>query len=343
MELPSIWTICILICVFCARSVTNRESSLRAAQQNHQSKVASQQEFWELNKKLGDIEEVHNVLSNILIERVSGTPSHDIVREYIVNYMHKLGWSVEQNEFFDDTPLGRTKFTNIIADVNPNAKRYLTLACHYDSKLMENFVGATDSAVPCAIMMNIASVLKTQLQSVQNSQLSLRYIFFDGEEAVVNWNAKDSIYGARHLAHKWDQANELEKIDVLVLLDLLGAAKPTFYNYFPETETWYYQLVDIETRLGASGGLVEQAHSSAHHKKRSQGYFQPYNVQMHIEDDHIPFLRREVPILHLIPTPFPEVWHTSSDDLRSVDFATVTNLNKIIGIFVCEYLHISSS
>lgn len=85
--------------------------------------------------------------------------------------------------------------------------------------------------------------------------------------------------------------------DVLVLLDLLGAPKPVFYNYFPETEAWYYQLVDIETRLGAAGGLVEQAHSSAtqtQHKKRNQGYFQPFNVRMQIEDDHIPFLRRQV-------------------------------------------------
>lgn len=167
---------------------------------------------------MGDIEEVHNVLSNILIERVSGTPNHDIVREYIVNYMHNLGWSVQQNEFFDNTPLGRTKFTNIITDVNPNAKRYLTLACHYDSKLMEHFVGATDSAVPCAIMMNIASVLRGYLQSVRNSELSLRYIFFDGEEAVVEWNSRDSIYGARHLAAKWEQENELEKIVIIYFI-----------------------------------------------------------------------------------------------------------------------------
>lgn len=161
---------------------------------------------------MGDIEEVHNVLSNILIERVSGTPNNAIVREYIVKYMENLGWSVIQNEFFDQTPIGQTKFTNIIADVNPNAKRYLTLACHYDSKMMENFVGATDSAVPCAIMMNIAAVLKDELQSVRNEDLSLRYIFFDGEEAFVQWNAKDSIYGARHLASKWEQTDELDKI-----------------------------------------------------------------------------------------------------------------------------------
>ncbi|XP_031623937.1 glutaminyl-peptide cyclotransferase [Contarinia nasturtii] len=347
MEFPGIWTICIIICAFGCRSVSNFQhvSSLRVAQQNHRPKVVDQQQFWELNNKLGDIEAVHNVLSKILVERVVGTPNHAMVREYIVNYMKNLGWTVDEHEFFDDTPLDRLKFTNIIAKVNPNAKRYLTLACHYDSKLMENFVGATDSAVPCAIMMNIATTLKEQFKSLHDSEISLQYIFFDGEEAFVEWNAKDSIYGARQLAKKWQAEHELDKIDLMILLDLLGAPKPTFYSYFPETEGWYYQMADIESRLGAAGQLVEHAHNSAtiQHQKRNQGYFQPYSIRMQIEDDHIPFLRRDVRILHLIPTPFPEVWHTPSDDLRAIDFAAVTNLNKIIGIFLCEYLHIGSA
>lgn len=77
---------------------------------------------------------------------------------------------------------------------------------------MDDFVGATDSAVPCAIMMNLANSLRQQLQSVKNGDLSLQYVFLDGEEAFVNWNAQDSIYGARNLAQKWETANELGKI-----------------------------------------------------------------------------------------------------------------------------------
>lgn len=82
---------------------------------------------------MGDIEGVHEVLSKILIERVPGTPNHGIVREYIADYMSNLNWTVEQNEFFDKTPHGQMKFTNIIARKNPHAKRYLTYACHYVS------------------------------------------------------------------------------------------------------------------------------------------------------------------------------------------------------------------
>ena len=52
-------------------------------------------------------------------------------------------------------------FTSIIATLNPNAPRKLVIACHYESKIMEEgvFLAATDSAVPCAMMMNMAHIL----------------------------------------------------------------------------------------------------------------------------------------------------------------------------------------
>lgn len=52
-------------------------------------------------------------------------------------------------------------------------------------------------------------------------------------------------------------------------------------------------------------------------------------------------MHQQVPILHVIPTPFPEVWHTTSDNLRAIDFAAVTNMNKMLGLFMVEYLHIN--
>jgi glutaminyl-peptide cyclotransferase len=35
--------------------------------------------------------------------------------------------------------------------------------------------------------------------------VSLQFIFFDGEEAFVQWSSTDSIYGARSLAAKWEK------------------------------------------------------------------------------------------------------------------------------------------
>jgi hypothetical protein len=39
-----------------------------------------------------------------------------------------------------------------------------------------------------------------------NHQKSIQLIFFDGEEAIVDWTAEDSLYGSRHLAELMENA-----------------------------------------------------------------------------------------------------------------------------------------
>lgn len=84
--------------------------------------------------------------------------------------MESFGYTVEYDVFVDQTPnFGRLTFSNIIAKLDPTASRFLVLSCHYDSKyFMEfEFLGATDSAVPCAMLMHLAKVL-TPLIKIEN-------------------------------------------------------------------------------------------------------------------------------------------------------------------------------
>lgn len=62
--------------------------------------------------------------------------------------MRQLGWSVEEDVFDDQTPIGQITFRNIIATHNPKSCKRLVFACHYDSKYFKSgkFLGATDSA-----------------------------------------------------------------------------------------------------------------------------------------------------------------------------------------------------
>lgn len=46
-----------------------------------------------------------------------------------------------------------------------------------------------------------------------------------------------------------------------------------------------------------------------------------------------------VRILHLISTPFPAVWHTFDDNEENLDRIPINNLNKILQVFVLEYLN----
>ena len=76
---------------------------------------------------------------------------------------------MEEDSFVDKTPYGDKTFVNIIARQNPSATRHLTLACHYDSKMIPGikFIGATDSAVPCAIMIDVAGLLSQSISRVR--------------------------------------------------------------------------------------------------------------------------------------------------------------------------------
>lgn len=79
---------------------------------------------------------------------------------------------MELDAFTAATPLGLLDFANVVATLDPGAARHLTLACHYDSKLFPSesapFVGATDSAVPCAMLLELAQALDQELSRAKD-------------------------------------------------------------------------------------------------------------------------------------------------------------------------------
>ncbi|XP_059470048.1 glutaminyl-peptide cyclotransferase-like isoform X2 [Neocloeon triangulifer] len=325
---------------------------LKTAREGHRGTTVSDDQV----KKIAGLEnaaDFKTLLDPIMIPRVVGTANHENVKKYLMDTMENLGWQVEEDAFSATTPMGRLKFGNVIARLNPQAERFLTLACHYDSKYTRegDFIGATDSAVPCAMLLHLASSMDLYLKknSLEQSTVSLKFIFFDGEEAFKTWGPNDSIYGAKNLARKLqkssfragngEEANHLDRMDMLVLLDLIGVEFPSFYNYFADTDRWYKHLVGAEDKL-AKQRLLEQYNYGFDGYPKHR-YFNPQSIYAGIEDDHIPFLRRGVPILHLIPSPFPTVWHKSGDNYSALDFSTIANLNKIMRIFVAEYLSLS--
>ena len=131
----------------------------------------------------------------------------------------------------------------------------------------------------------------------------------------------------RHLAHKWSttyiaphskrrllptSTTELGTIEHLILLDLLGAPNPQIRSSFLDTAWLHDVIASVEERLADSGAF-------AYRKDGVQANeFVPFFVPRTnphfsfggIEDDHIPFQRLGVNVLHIIASPFPHVWHT---------------------------------
>ena len=85
---------------------------------------------------------------------------------------------------------------------------WLTLAAHYDSKnVPEGFVGATDSAVPCAILMHVARSIDqyvTQMHAEMaelgeggtvEMDMGVQILLLDGKEAFGE--REPALYGSR--------------------------------------------------------------------------------------------------------------------------------------------------
>lgn len=117
-------------------------------------------------------------------------------------------------------------------------------------------------------------------------------IFFDGEEAFESWTAEDSLYGSRHLATKMGsrgfyktnsqvQIRDIDRIDVLVLVDLIGASNPRIFNFYQRTQGLFMRMLEIERKLFRAGLMAGHRYM-----------FVPKNSYSGVDDDHRPFLEK---------------------------------------------------
>lgn len=119
--------------------------------------------IWPNSKKIICDEIYFNdTLASILKPRWSGSRGHAEVANFLFEQLNSLGFLAIREELFD-----QRKYTNILGILNVDATRFLMLTCHYDSKFLPtapHYVGATDGAVSCAILLNIAKTLNAYLR-----------------------------------------------------------------------------------------------------------------------------------------------------------------------------------
>lgn len=251
----------------------------------------------------------------IAIPRTPGSPGHARVRAYIERAL--VGWSVQTQTVRVRWRGEDLVFRNVVATLELRAEvaSTIVLAAHYDSKrgLGPDYTAATDSATSCAILLSLARDLK-DLEAAEGDLGRIRLVFFDGEEALEEpWTRSNAMWGSRALAWHWAETGEIRNIRLLVLLDLVGTGKTQFYSFWSRTEADFRALAAID-----DSGMFQEG---------------PPPVAA-IDDDHLPFLRRGVPILHLISVPFPDEWHTVRDTTAIVDYKLMARLAAALTIYI---------
>lgn len=312
------------------------------------------------------------LLAPILIPRVPGTPGSIKVLNHFADFWHQSLplWNVSYQNSTSTTPTSKGKeipFRNFIATRDPPWAQQgdvarLTLVAHYDSlSVPDGFIGAIDSAAPCAMIMHavrsIDDALTRKWSKMQAEGLAddgmgdnrgIQVLLLDGEEAFLAWTSTDSVYGARSLAEDWETtqhpmmstySSPLQAIELFVLLDLLGASDTDIPSYFKTTHWAYQKMADVETRLRKLDLLKSKPRSKAFLTEATKRDSDRW-LGGHIGDDHTPFMSRGVDILHLIPSRFPDVWHTIKDDGEHLDTDTVEDWAKLVAAFAAEWLEL---
>src|ERR1700722_15754574 len=130
--------------------------------------------------------------------RPAGSPAIAQTQDYLLAELKSYGCATEVDAFSSDTPAGRIPMKNILVKIPGDKPGIILLGTHFDTKHLENFVGADDGGSSTGVMLELA-----RLHCAQTGRYAVWIAFFDGEEAVQQWSETDSRYGSREMAARF--------------------------------------------------------------------------------------------------------------------------------------------
>ena len=71
-------------------------------------------------------------------------------------------------------------------------------------------------------IMQVYIEITNEIDIFQGSEVTLQFVFFDGEEAFKRWTDTDSLYGSRNLAAVWEEEKgfRYEYVPILVHIEI---------------------------------------------------------------------------------------------------------------------------
>ena len=235
-------------------------------------------------------------------------------RAYIVDELKSYRLTVTVDEFTADTPHGKKKMANVIAEIPGETKTTILIASHYETKFYKDmrFVGANDPAASVGTLLEIGRVLASL---PEKPKVTFKLVFFDGEEAFCegwdecsNDERPDNTYGSRHYVSQLRAKNEVDNTGALILLDMIGYKKLEL-GRDPSSVRWLQDIIWATGReLGHKDVFVD----------REEGVG---------GDDHEPFIQAGVDAVDLIQLSSYPHWHKADDTIDKLSARSM----KIVG------------
>jgi Zn-dependent M28 family amino/carboxypeptidase len=224
---------------------------------------------------------------------------------YITEQLKSSRCPVEEQDFHASTPIGDVAMKNILVKIPSENPNIIVYASHYDTKRIDNFVGADDAGSSTGVMLEFARIVCAR----KNAQ-TIWLAFLDGEEAFnLQWADPDNTYGSRELAASLALSGTLPHVKAMILVDMVGPASPVFKRESNSTPWLTEILWSTAARLGYGKVFVNESST--------------------VEDDHVSFLKRDVPAADIIDLEVP-YWHTTNDTLDKIDPRTLAITGHVL-------------
>jgi Zn-dependent M28 family amino/carboxypeptidase len=238
--------------------------------------------------------------------RPAGSPGIEAARRYIRDQIGTIGLSTAEGAFEAQTPVGPLAMVNLSVVIPGAGPERLLIGGHYDTKLFPTFrfVGANDGGSSAALLLELARVLKAR-----RNPFTIELVFFDGEEALVEWTGSDHTYGSRHYVETARSSGTLQTIRAMLLVDMVGDRNLNIRRESNSTR-WLTDIVwAAAARLGHGGVFLDEP--------------------LAVEDDHVPFLQAGVPAADIIDLDYP-AWHTPDDTLDKVSARSLQTVGDVL-------------
>ena len=170
-------------------------------------------------------------------------------------------------------------------------------------------MGANDGGSSNGVLLELARVLAAHPALAAQMQL----VFFDGEEAFLEFTATDGLYGSRYFAKQLQESGRAKQFRGGILFDMVGDKNLTIT--LPPDSPAELTLAIFKS---AEALKVRQ-----HFTYASGG----------ILDDHTPLNAIGIPVIDLIDFDYPP-WHTAEDTMDKISAESL----GIVGSVAAHYL-----
>jgi Zn-dependent M28 family amino/carboxypeptidase len=237
--------------------------------------------------------------------RPAGSAGSASARQYITDQIRMLGLEPVEQPFDAETPIGRNRMVNVSTTIVGARKERLIVGGHYDTKRFREFrfVGANDGGSSAAFLLELARVLKRR-----TNPFSIELVFFDGEEAVIEWKLTDHTYGSRHYVAHARKSGSLSSVKAMILVDMIADRQ-----------------LQIRREEASTPWLTEAIWASA--RKLKQPAFMSESLR--VEDDHMAFLEAGIPAVDIIDLDYP-AWHTAADTLDQISARSLQTVGDVL-------------